>query len=245
MIKILGIIPARYESSRFPGKPLADIHGKSMIAYVYENAMKVSLFDKVLIATDDERIASECNRYGMSFVMTSTKHETGTDRMAEVAEKYEADFYVNIQGDEPLVSSDTIESALQPIISSNDFDVINLMTEIRDVSDLVNSTIPKVVVNERNEAIFFSRSPIPYPKSKRPKYYKQVCVYVFKRDALLRFASLARGPIEQSEDIEILRFLENRMVIKMVEVDEDTVAVDTIADLQIVRNILMKRKGLI
>ena len=243
MMKILGIIPARYKSSRFPGKPLADIHGKPMIAYVYENAMKVSQFDKVLIATDDERIASECNRRGMSFVMTSTEHETGTDRMAEVAEKHEADFYVNIQGDEPLVSPDTIESALQPIMSSINFDVINLMAEISDASDLVNSTIPKVVVNDRAEAIFFSRSPIPYPKSKRPKYYKQVCVYVFKRDALLRFASLARGAIEQSEDIEILRFLENRMIVKMVEVHEDSVAVDTAADLEIVKNILANRNN--
>jgi len=243
MMKILGIIPARYKSSRFPGKPLADIHGKPMILHVYENAMKVSHFDKVLIATDDERIASECTRHGMSFVMTSDEHKTGTDRVAEVAEKHAADFYVNIQGDEPLVSPDTIERAIQPAISNADFDAINLMTEIRDSSDLVNSTIPKVVVNIRNEAIFFSRSPIPYPKNERPKYYKQVCVYVFKREALRRFVSLARGPIEQAEDIEMLRFIEDRMTVKMVEVREDSVAVDTAADLEVVKNILANRKG--
>ena len=242
-MKILGVIPARFKSSRFPGKPLADIHGKPMIAHVYENAMKVSQFDKVLVATDDERIASECTKHKMQFVMTSAEHKTGTDRVAEVAEKHAADFYVNIQGDEPLVSPDTIESAIQPVISSTDFDAINLMTEIRDSSDLVNSTVPKVVVNIKNEAIFFSRSPIPYPKNKRPKYYKQVCVYVFKRDALKRFVSLERGPIEQSEDIEMLRFLENRMTVRMVEVHEDSVAVDTVADLEIVRNILVNRKG--
>jgi len=243
-MKILGVIPARFKSSRFPGKPLADIHGKPMILHVYENAMKVSHFNKVLIATDDERIASECTRHGMSFVMTSDEHKTGTDRVAEVAEKYAADFYVNIQGDEPLVSPDTIERAIQPAISNADFDAINLMTEIRDISDLVNSTIPKVVVNIRNEAIFFSRSPIPYPKNERPKYYKQVCVYVFKRDALRRFVSLARGPIEQSEDIEMLRFLEDRMTVKMVEVREDSVAVDTAADLEVVKNILANGKKL-
>jgi 3-deoxy-manno-octulosonate cytidylyltransferase (CMP-KDO synthetase) len=242
-MKILGVIPARFKSSRFPGKPLADIHGKPMIAHVYENAMKVSQFDKVLVATDDERIASECTKHKMQFVMTSAEHKTGTDRVAEVAEKHAADFYVNIQGDEPLVSPDTIESAIQPVISSTDFDAINLMTEIRDSSDVVNSTVPKVVVNIKNEAIFFSRSPIPYPKNKRPKYYKQVCVYVFKRDALKRFVSLERGPIEQSEDIEMLRFLENRMTVRMVEVHEDSVAVDTVADLEIVRNILVNRKG--
>ena len=243
-MKILGVIPARFKSSRFPGKPLADIHGKPMILHVYENAMKVSLFDKVLIATDDERIASECTRHGMSFVMTSDEHKTGTDRVAEVAEKYAADFYVNIQGDEPLVSPDTIELAIQPAISNADFDAINLMTEIRDISDLVNSTIPKVVVNIRNEAIFFSRSPIPYPKSERPKYYKQVCVYVFKRNALRRFVSLERGPIERSEDIEMLRFLEDRMTVKMVEVRDDSVAVDTAADLEVVKNILVNRRKL-
>ena len=243
-MKILGVIPARFKSSRFPGKPLADIHGKPMILHVYENAMKVSHFNKVLIATDDERIASECTRHGMSFVMTSDEHKTGTDRVAEVAEKHAADFYVNIQGDEPLVSPDTIERAIQPAISNADFDAINLMTEIRDISDLVNSTIPKVVVNIRNEAIFFSRSPIPYPKNERPKYYKQVCVYVFKRDALRRFVSLARGPIEQSEDIEMLRFLEDRMTVKMVEVREDSVAVDTAADLEVVKNILANGKKL-
>jgi len=243
-MKILGVIPARFKSSRFPGKPLADIHGKPMILHVYENAMKVSHFNKVLIATDDERIASECTRHGMSFVMTSDEHKTGTDRVAEVAEKYAADFYVNIQGDEPLVSPDTIERAIQPAISNADFDAINLMTEIRDISDLVNSTIPKVVVNIRNEAIFFSRSPIPYPKNERPKYYKQVCVYVFKRDALRRFVSLARGPIEQAEDIEMLRFIEDRMTVKMVEVQEDSVAVDTAADLEVVKNILANGKKL-
>ena len=243
-MKILGVIPARFKSSRFPGKPLADIHGKPMILHVYENVMKVSHFDKVLIATDDERIASECTRHGMSFVMTSDEHKTGTDRVAEVAEKYAADFYVYIQGDEPLVSPDTIERAIQPAISNADFDAINLMTEIRDISDLVNSTIPKVVVNIRNEAIFFSRSPIPYPKNERPKYYKQVCVYVFKRDALRRFVSLARGPIEQSQDIEMLRFLEDRMTVKMVEVREDSVAVDTAADLEVVKNILANGKKL-
>lgn len=242
MKNILGIIPARFQSSRFPGKPLADIHGKPMIAYVYENAKQVSYFDDVLIATDDERIASECDRLGMSFVMTSTEHKTGTDRIAEVAQKYDANFYVNIQGDEPLVTCDTIVKALQPMLNEDDFDVINLMTEIKDISDLVNSTIPKVVVNARNEAVFFSRAPIPYPKNIRPKYYKQVCVYVFKKEALRRFATFEQGHIEQYEDIEMLRFIENRMIIKMVEVNEALVAVDTVADLELVRNILAKRK---
>lgn len=241
MEKIVGIIPARYKSSRFPGKPLADIHGKPMVAHVYENAVKVSRFERVLVATDDERIVSVCNALGIPSMMTSTTHKTGTDRLAEVAQKIEADYYVNIQGDEPLLSTEIIEKALLPISGKDPFDVVNLMTRITDTSDLVNSTVPKVVVNARNEAVFFSRAPIPYPKNKRPVYFKQVCVYVFKKDALKKFGSFQQGPVEQAEDIEILRFLENRMIVKMVEIDEPIVAVDTPADLDIVREIMAKR----
>lgn len=241
MEKIVGIIPARYKSSRFPGKPLADIHGKPMVAHVYENAVKVSRFERVLVATDDERIVSVCNALGIPSMMTGTNHKTGTDRLAEVAQKIEADYYVNIQGDEPLLSTEIIEKALLPISGKDPFDVVNLMTRITDTSDLVNSTVPKVVVNARNEAVFFSRAPIPYPKNKRPVYFKQVCVYVFKKDALKKFGSFEQGPVEQAEDIEILRFLENRMIVKMVEIDEPIVAVDTPADLDIVREIMAQR----
>jgi len=197
------------------------------------------------VATDDARIKETCQKYNMPYIMTSDQHPTGTDRIAEVAQNIDADFYINIQGDEPLTSSITIKKALQPIYTEEEFDVINLMTEITDTSDLINSTVPKVAVNNKNEAIFFSRSGIPFPKNKRPRYYKQVCVYVFSKNALKQFSTLAQGPIEQAEDIEILRFLENRMVVKMIEVEEATVAVDTPSDLEIVRKLLLERKKLL
>jgi 3-deoxy-manno-octulosonate cytidylyltransferase (CMP-KDO synthetase) len=242
MFKIVAVIPARYRSSRFPGKPLADIHGKPMVWWVYQNATKVKNFSHVYVATDDERIRKACEQYGMECLMTSSEHPTGTDRVAEVSRKIEADYYANIQGDEPLVSPQTIEQALQPIYQDDDFDVVNVMTEIKDLSDLINSTVPKVVVNSKNEAIFFSRAPIPHPKNERPKFYKQVCVYVFKKSALEKFAQLAQGPIERAEDIEILRFLENGMKVKMVEVKEVISAVDTPADLEVARKLIAARE---
>jgi len=239
MPKLIGVIPARYKSSRFPGKPLADINGKPMVWWVFKNVIQVEELSKVYVATDDDRIKDACIKYDMPFIMTSDQHPTGTDRIAEVAQNLDADFYINIQGDEPLISSMIIKKALQPIYDEEEFDVINLMSEITDTSDLINSTIPKVVVNNKNEAIFFSRSGIPFPKNKRPRYYKQVCVYVFSKNALRQFSTLARGPIEQAEDIEILRFLENRMVVKMIEVEESTVAVDTPSDLEVVRSLIL------
>jgi len=243
MPKLIGVIPARYKSSRFPGKPLADIHGKPMIWWVFQNSIQVSDMEEVYVATDDERIEETCKKYNMPYIMTSENHPTGTDRIAEVAQKIDADYYVNIQGDEPLISPETIKMALTPVHDKQKFDVINLMTEITDSSDLINSTVPKVVVNDKGEAIFLSRSGIPFPKNKRPKYFKQVCVYVFTKNSLHQFSKLSQGPIEQAEDIEILRFIENRMVVRMIEVEEATVAVDTPADLKIVRDLLSERNG--
>ena len=224
MRKIIAVIPARYKSSRFPGKPIVDICGKPMIWWVFQNVKKVKYFTDIMIATDDERIAKKCNEFDMSYMMTSSKHPTGTDRIAEVAEKIDADYYVNIQGDEPLLSHKIIEKALQPIFDNERFDAINCMCEITDSSDIINSTVPKVVVNAKNKAIFLSRSPIPHPKKRRSIFFKQVCVYVFANSALKKFSELPQGPIECVEDIEILRFIENHMVVRMVEVS-DTIIV--------------------
>ncbi len=243
-MKIIGVIPARYKSSRFPGKPLADICGKPMIWWVYNNARKVTEFDKIYVATDDKKIESECRRLSLNVVMTSKEHATGSDRVSEVAKKIDADIYVNIQGDEPLAKTSTIEKVISPLKSIKEkIAVTNLMTEIKDMSDLIDSTVPKVVVNSKNEAVFFSRSPIPYPKKKgKTKYYKQVSIYGFKSDALSKFNILKRGPSELAEDIEILRFIENGIVVKMIEVDQDTIAVDTPSDLEAVRKILCNEK---
>lgn len=239
-MKIVGVIPARYKSSRFPGKPLVDICGKPMIWWVYQQAIQVPEFEKVYVATDDERIEAECKNLGMDVVMTSDKHPTGTDRVGEVAQKIKADLYVNIQGDEPLLQPDTIRKAIIPFESNTRvISVTSLMTEIRRMTDLSDSTVPKVVVNSKKEAVFLSRLPIPYPKGTSDvRYYKQVCVYGFTPNALKRFCEWFKGSLEKAEDIELLRFIENRMIVQMVEVEQDTVAVDTPADLETVRKII-------
>jgi 3-deoxy-manno-octulosonate cytidylyltransferase (CMP-KDO synthetase) len=234
-MKIIGIIPARYESSRFPGKPLLDICGKLMIERVYLQAKKVSEFEAVYVATDDERIYSACMERNIDCVMTSTKHKTGTDRIGEVAEKIPADLYVNIQGDEPLIEPETIRMAILPFIENWDADiqVTNLMTRIYDPVDLINFTIPKVIVSREGRGVYLTRSAAPFPKgSIEAKYYKQVCVYGFTPKALRFYCNSPRGTIESIEDIEILRFIEAGYHVHYIEVDSETIAVDTPNDLE-------------
>ncbi len=237
------MIPARFKSSRFPGKPLADICGRPLVWWVYRQAIKVADLEKVYVATDDKRIMDACDNLRIPAVLTSESHKTGTDRAGEVARKIKADVYVNIQGDEPLLRPAMIKSAIVPILKGRGISVSNLMTEITRSSDLMNSTVPKVVVNSRKEAVFLSRSPIPYPKNPNGiKYYKQVCVYGFTRKALASFCGLPRGPVETAEDIELLRFIENGIKVQMVEARGDTAAVDTPSDLEFVREIISRKK---
>lgn len=232
-MKIVGVIPARYKSSRFPGKPLVDIMGKPMIWWVYNQAKKVTQLDDVLVATEDERIEQVCNSLGIKVVMTSDSHQTGTDRVGEVAGKISADLYVNIQGDEPLIEPETIAKAIDPFYYDTSLQVSNLMTEITDPVEVVNFTIPKVITNADNMGIYLTRSAAPYPKgSIEYKYYKQVCVYGFKPDALKFFCSSPRGKVEKIEDIEILRFIENSIRVQFVEVKTQSMAVDTPNDLE-------------
>ena len=149
-MKIIGVIPARYKSSRFPGKPLADICGKPMIWWVYQQCKKVKDFSEVYVATDDDKIYEECQALGIQVIMTSDKHKTGTDRIGEVAEKIPADLIVNIQGDEPLLEPDTIRAAIEPFYTNPDLQVSNLMTKINDPVDVVNFTVPNVITNKEN-----------------------------------------------------------------------------------------------
>ena len=245
-MRAIGVIPARYESSRFPGKPLADICGKPMIWWVYQQCMKVEELDEVYVATDDERIYTACEDNDMKVVMTSSSHKTGTDRIGEVAEKVPADLYVNIQGDEPMLEPDTIRAAIVPFYYNDDLQVSNLMTEIRDPVDVINFTVPKVITNKENIGIYLTRATAPYPKGKIDyKYYKQVCVYGFKPEALRFYCEYGKkygkAKIEAIEDIEILRFIENGYKVQYVEVDSDTVAVDTMKDLMRVRELIGKK----
>lgn len=242
-MKIIGVIPARYESSRFPGKPLADICGKPMIWWVYQQCKKVSEFRDVYVATEDERIYNACVELDMDVIMTSDKHKTGTDRIGEVAEKIQADLIVNIQGDEPLLEPETIMAAIEPFESDAELQISNLMTKIKDPVDVVNFTVPKVVTNKEGIGIYLTRSAAPYPKGSIDySYYKQVCVYGFKPEALRFYCDYGvkygRGKVESIEDIEILRFIENGYKVKYIEVDSETIAVDTPKDLERVRTIV-------
>jgi len=238
---IIGVIPARYQSSRFEGKPLADIQGKPMVWHVYQAAMKSKYISEVYIATDDQRIVEACTFHNMNYILTSTKHKTGTDRVAEVASIINSDIYVNIQGDEPLIEASTIDAAILPFINNEKIDITNLMTKIKDPVEVVNFTVPKVLTNSEDIGVYLTRSPCPYPKGKiEYDYYKQVCVYGFTKESLINFSKLSRGRLEEIEDIEILRFIEHGYKVKYIEVESDTVAVDTPNDLQKVISILNK-----
>ncbi|MGN1280944.1 MAG: 3-deoxy-manno-octulosonate cytidylyltransferase [Succinivibrio sp.] len=245
-MKIVGVIPARYKSSRFPGKPLCDILGKPMIWWVYQQCLKVKAFSRVCVATDDKRIFDACSSLDIDVLMTKDTHPTGTDRVGEVSQKIDADLYVNIQGDEPLLEPETINAAIVPFYDNDELQVSNLMTEIINPVDVVNCTVPKVITNKDGIGIYLTRSVAPYPKGILDyKYYKQVCVYGFRPSALNFFCEygkrFGKAKIEAIEDIEILRFIENGFKVKFVEVNSRTIAVDTALDLEKVKNVMLKR----
>lgn len=245
-MKIIGVIPARYKSSRFPGKPLADICGRPMIWWVYQQCKKVEDFNDVYVATDDQKIFDTCNSLNMKAVMTSGDHKTGTDRIGEVARKIQADLIVNIQGDEPLLEPSTIRAAIEPFYSNPDLEISNLMTKIKDPVDVVNFTVPKVITNKDGIGIYLTRATAPYPKGNIDySYYKQVCVYGFRPDALQFYCAYGmkygKAKAEAVEDIEILRFIENGYKVQYIEVDSETVAVDTPNDLEKVRSIVEEK----
>ena len=244
-MKIVGVIPARYESSRFPGKPLVDICGKPMIWWVYQQVKKVKEIDEAYVATDDERIVKVCKQYNINVIMTSKKHKTGTDRIGEVSEKIKADLYVNIQGDEPMLEPETISKAIQPFFEDKTLQVSNLMTKIKDPVDFINFTVPKVITNKNNIGIYLTRAAAPYPKGSIDyPCYKQVCVYGFKPDALKFFCNNTRGKIEQIEDIEILRFIEAGIKVQYIYLHLHPLAVHPPPALQQQRpNTFSRRRG--
>lgn len=245
-MKVIGVIPARYQSSRFPGKPLADICGKPMIWWVYQQCKKAKYLDEVYVATDSNEIEEKCKELEINVILTSESHKTGTDRVGEIAEKIKADIIVNIQGDEPLLEPSTIDAAIIPFFNNPSLQITNLMTKITNPVDVVNCTVPKVITNKEGVGIFLTRAMAPYPKGGiQYDFYKQVCVYGFKPEALRFFCEYGRkygkAKIESIEDIEILRFIENGYKVQYIEVDSDTIAVDTKNDLEKVREIFAKK----
>lgn len=203
---------------------------------------KTKLFDKIIVATDDQRIMDSCIQLGVDVELTSDKHLSGTDRVAEVAKRYDCDIIVNIQGDEPLLESNVIKTAVESLINDRSVDVVNLMTKINNPVDLINNTVPKVIVNDDSIGIFLSRSPIPYPKESIDyDYYKQICVYAFRRVSLLKFTEYSRSRNERIEDIEILRLIDNGIKVKFTEVRTDSIAVDTMKDYELVKQLMVSR----
>ena len=234
--KIIGIIPARYQSSRFPGKPLADICGKPMIWWVYQQAKKVSELSDVHVATDDERIKVVCEKYGINVIITSEKHPTHVDRIHEVSEKVSADFYVVICGDEPLIDPLTIRQALPDYnIKKNEMYVGGLCRYFSEPAQVIDPANIKVVTNNDDECILLSRAPVPFPyKSVVFKYKKVVGVECYNKASLNFFVSKPKGFLEKIEDITLQRFLENKIHIKYRLVDSDSLSVDTPKDLEVV-----------
>jgi len=241
-MRIIAIIPARYSSSRFPGKPLVDICGKPMIWWVYNQVKKVKSIDEVIVATDDTRIEEVCNAEGLSCIMTAKEHKTSTERLYEVAQKRPADLYICINGDEPLIDPNTIMKIIPKQKPKNTFYVSNLMTKIKNPVEAIDNTNIKVVTDCDGNALFMSRSPIPHPKSSLEySFYKHVGVLIYDIEALKFFAETPKGKNELVEDINELRFIENGKKLKMVPVSCNTLSVDTPKDLERVRAVIQEK----
>jgi 3-deoxy-manno-octulosonate cytidylyltransferase (CMP-KDO synthetase) len=232
--KILGVIPARFASTRFPGKALALLAGKPMIQHVWERAMQCPSLGRVLIATDDERIAAVARGFGAEAVMTSPGHASGTDRVAEAAAATDAEVIVNIQGDEPLIDPAAISLAVSTLLDDPICQMATLKRRIANPEEVHNPNVVKVVTRPDGWALYFSRSPIPANRSGNAVYWKHIGLYVYRRPLLLGYAALRRGPLEEAEKLEQLRALENGIGIRVAETEYDTIGVDTPADLEAV-----------
>ena len=231
----MGVIPARFASSRFPAKALALLAGKPMVQHVWERASTARYLDDLLVATDDERIASAVRRFGGRVRMTREDHPSGTDRIAEIASEHEAGIFVNIQGDEPLIDPDAIDSAIDALRTGEDIAMATLKKRITDAAEIVNPNVVKVVTNLSGDAIYFSRSPIPHERDSgrtSPTYFKHIGLYVYRADFLRQYPDLAVGPLEEAERLEQLRALENGHRIRVVETDYESWGVDTPEDLE-------------
>jgi 3-deoxy-manno-octulosonate cytidylyltransferase (CMP-KDO synthetase) len=240
---VVGVIPARYASSRFPGKALADIAGKPMIQWVYERASQAQCLQRLLVATDDERIAEAVQRFGGEVVMTSPEHPSGTDRLAEAVRDLPCDVVVNVQGDEPLIDPRAIEQAVQPLLEDATIVMSTLATPITSEDVWHDPNVVKVVTDANEFALYFSRSSIPYHRDGTPPLnaLHHVGLYVYRKDFLLRFAALSPTPLEQLERLEQLRVLENGGKIKVVVTDYTAIGVDTAEDLEKVKMQVLAR----
>ena len=244
-MKIIGVIPARYQSSRFPGKPLAEILGKPMIWWVYQQASKVQSIEGLFVATDSDKIYDACKNYDIPVIMTKDTHPTGTDRLGEIAEKTDADFYINIQGDEPMIEPEVIQSIVDYKIAHPEVEVINTMTDLGDAKTATELSVVKVASADNDDLLYLSRSPIPCSKKGEEVHYKRhLGLYGLSREALIFYSHAERGHLESIEDVEMLRFLENGYRIKILSVKSDSIGVDNPEDIDKVEAALKAREDM-
>lgn len=235
-MKIISMIPARYGASRFPGKLMQDLHGKTVILRTYEATVATGLFDDVIVVTDSDIIFNEIERNGGKVMMSQKEHASGSDRIAEAVGQLDIDVVVNVQGDEPFTDTQSLRKLIEVFKEDDkkEVDLASLMVHIDDENEINNPNTVKVVIDQSNFALYFSRSPIPYPRDKEVnvKYYKHKGVYAFRKQALLDFYNTPITPLEAAEKIEAIRYQEIGKKIKMVETDVEAVGIDTPEDLE-------------
>jgi 3-deoxy-manno-octulosonate cytidylyltransferase (CMP-KDO synthetase) len=244
--KIVVVIPARYASTRLPGKPLVPLCGKPMIQHVYERAKRAQTVHEVLVATDDQRILDAVQSFGGAARMTRADHRTGTERIAEVAVHEPGDIFVNVQGDEPLIDPICIDTAIAALLEEPPAQIATVATAIRHANDVMDPNVVKTVLDFDEFALYFSRAPIPWIRDTHQKlhvkYWKHLGLYAFQRDALLEYPTLPQGELEKIEQLEQLRWLENGYRIRVAEVPHDAVSVDVPDDVPRVEKLLKEQK---
>jgi 3-deoxy-manno-octulosonate cytidylyltransferase (CMP-KDO synthetase) len=238
------VIPARYGSTRLPGKPLVTLAGKAMIQRVYERARMARRADRVIVATDDDRIVKAVETFGGEARMTRPDHRTGTERVAEVAAHVEGEVFVNVQGDEPLLDPGAIDAAVNALLEEPAASVATVATPIKTPADIMDPNVVKTVLDFDGNALYFSRAPIPWVRDTAGKvqirHLKHLGLYAFRRDALLEYPTLPQGDLERAEQLEQLRWLENGWKIRVAEVEHDAVSVDIPEDVARVEKLLQK-----
>jgi 3-deoxy-manno-octulosonate cytidylyltransferase (CMP-KDO synthetase) len=241
---IVIVIPARYGSTRLPGKPLVSLAGTTMIQRVYERAKLSKLATRVIVATDDDRVVKAVEAFGGETRMTRTEHRTGTERVAEVAAHIDGQVFVNVQGDEPLLEPEVVDAAISALLEDAATSVASVATPIRVKADILDPNIVKTVLDFDENALYFSRAPIPWLRDAAAKmevrHLKHLGLYVFQRDALLEYPTLPQGTLEKIEQLEQLRWLENGWKIRIAEVEHDSVSVDVPEDVPKVEKLLQK-----
>ncbi len=255
--KVIAVIPARWASSRFPGKPLALIKGKPMVQWVFEQASKAESVSEVIVATDDVRILEAVSGFGGNAVMTSLDHESGTERIAEVVRDRECEIVVNVQGDEPLIPPGNIDRIVRPLLEGALESTVTLKILIKTLDELMDRNITKVVVDSSNSALYFSKAPIPWDRDEwggegdsmqnssfdrlKPFWYKHIGLYAYRKKFLMEFGGLPESGLEKIEKLEQLRILEGGFKIKVVETDLDSIGVDSEADLAMIEKRLAEQ----